>query len=353
MGGNVRVGLEDSLWAGQGRSRTPNRCARCGRSSRAWACRSPRLRMPAASCSLGGERWRSESKEQACASRFWPDVKTRWAKGPLWDVDEQRLYWIDSFDGRVFRCTADGRELRAWDAAEDRLNGVAQAGRAVVPLARGFHFLDFRSGEVGADRRSRARQARQPAERRAASTGRGVSTPAAWTRRKPGPMARSTGWIRTSAASAGHRHRGVERPLLEPGRQDLLFRRYLVGRDWAYDCDPASGAISNRRTFTRVDMSGGGAGRRPTVDAEGYLWNAQVYDGKLVRYAPDGSVGPRHRDAGQESHQRMFGGPELDVLYVTSMVAAAAALSAGRRGARQLVHVARLGAACPEPRFGG
>lgn len=49
------------------------------------------------------------------------DVKTTLGEGPLWDVDEQRLYWIDSFDGRVFRCTADGRELRAWDAAEDRL----------------------------------------------------------------------------------------------------------------------------------------------------------------------------------------------------------------------------------------
>jgi L-arabinonolactonase len=30
------------------------------------------------------------------------DVKTTLGEGPLWDVDEQRLYWIDSFDGRVF-----------------------------------------------------------------------------------------------------------------------------------------------------------------------------------------------------------------------------------------------------------
>ena len=43
------------------------------------------------------------------------DVKTTLGEGPLWDVEQQRLYWIDSFDGRVFRCTADGREIRAWD----------------------------------------------------------------------------------------------------------------------------------------------------------------------------------------------------------------------------------------------
>ncbi len=39
------------------------------------------------------------------------DVKTTLGEGPLWDVEEKRLYWIDSFDGRVFRCTEDGRGL--------------------------------------------------------------------------------------------------------------------------------------------------------------------------------------------------------------------------------------------------
>ena len=46
------------------------------------------------------------------------DVKTTLGEGPLWDVEEQRLYWIDSFDGRVFRCTADGREVPAWDVPQ-------------------------------------------------------------------------------------------------------------------------------------------------------------------------------------------------------------------------------------------
>ena len=46
------------------------------------------------------------------------DVKTILGEGPLWDVDEQRLYWIDSFGMNVFRCTADGREVRAWDVPE-------------------------------------------------------------------------------------------------------------------------------------------------------------------------------------------------------------------------------------------
>ena len=43
------------------------------------------------------------------------DVKTILGEGPLWDIEEQRLYFIDSFGCNVFRCTADGREVRAWD----------------------------------------------------------------------------------------------------------------------------------------------------------------------------------------------------------------------------------------------
>ena len=44
------------------------------------------------------------------------DVKTILGEGPLWDVEQQRLYWIDSFGANIFRCTADGREIRAWEA---------------------------------------------------------------------------------------------------------------------------------------------------------------------------------------------------------------------------------------------
>ena len=76
------------------------------------------------------------------------DVKTTLGEGPLWDVDQQRLYWIDSFDGRVFRATADGREIRAWDVPA-KIGSIAirkDGNGAVCSLANGFHALDFKSG---------------------------------------------------------------------------------------------------------------------------------------------------------------------------------------------------------------
>src|ERR1700691_3151803 len=46
------------------------------------------------------------------------DVKTTLGEGPLWDAEQERLYWIDSFDGRVFRATALGHEIRCWDVPQ-------------------------------------------------------------------------------------------------------------------------------------------------------------------------------------------------------------------------------------------
>jgi len=55
------------------------------------------------------------------------------------------------------------------------------------------------------------------------------------------------------------------------------------------------------------------------VDSEGYLWNALVYAGKLVRYTPEGKVDRIIEMPVKKVTSVMFGGENLDVLYVTSM----------------------------------
>jgi sugar lactone lactonase YvrE len=82
------------------------------------------------------------------------DVKTTLGEGPLWDVAQERLYWIDSFDGRVFRATADGRELRCWDVPQ-KIGSMAirkDGSGAVVSLARGFPSSRFQDGRCRARR---------------------------------------------------------------------------------------------------------------------------------------------------------------------------------------------------------
>lgn len=108
-------------------------------------------------------------------------------------------------------------------------------------------------------------------------------------------------------------------PCWSPDGRTLYFNDTWSGEIWAYDYDTATGGVSNRRTFATVDTSGGGAADGSTVDAEGCLWNALVYDGKLVRYRPDGTVDRVVEMPVKKVTSVMFGGPNLDVLYVTSM----------------------------------
>ena len=99
-----------------------------------------------------------------------------------------------------------------------------------------------------------------------------------------------------------------------------------------------TGSVSNRRTFVKLDTSNGGAADGSTVDAKGYVWNAQVYDGKLIRYAPDGKVDRVIDMPVKKVTSVNFGGPNLDILYRDiDGKAAAAALPGRRRAARQPV----------------
>ena len=248
------------------------------------------------------------------------DVKTTLGEGPLWDIEEQRLYWIDSFDGRVFRCTADGREIRAWDVPQ-KIGSMAlrRDGGAIVSLQRGFHTLDFNTGEVAlihdpepglaANRLNDGKVDRQ---------GRFVA--GSMDTMEEGP---NGALYRLDPDMTVHRlDNGIicsNGPCWSPNGRTFYFTDTWRGEIWAYDYDTATGGVSNRRTFATVDTSGGGAADGATVDADGFVWSALVYDGKLVRYATDGTVDRVIEMPVKKVTSVMFGGPDLDVLYVTTM----------------------------------
>jgi L-arabinonolactonase len=249
------------------------------------------------------------------------DVKTILGEGPLWDVAQQRLYWIDSFGCNVFRATADGREIRAWDVPAKigsmalRKNGEG----AIVSLANGFHTLDFKTGDCNL---LHDPEAGKPNNRindgKVDRHGRFVA--GSMDTMEEGP---NGALYRLDPDLSVHKiDDGIivsNGPCWSPDDKIFYFADTWSGEIWAYDYDIETGAVSNRRTFARLDTSTGGAADGSTVDAEGYLWNAQVYDGKIVRYAPDGSVDRTIHMPVKKVTSVMFGGANLDVLFVTSM----------------------------------
>lgn len=284
------------------------------------------------------------------------DVKTTLGEGPLWDVEQERLYWIDSFDGRVFRATADGREIRSWDVPM-KIGSMAlrkDGSGAVVSLQRGFHLLDFATGDVTLIHDP---EPDKPANR--LNDGkvdrRGRFFAGSMDTMEEGP---SGGLYRLDPDFSVTRiDSGIicsNGPCWSPDDRTFYFADTWTGEIWAYDYDIATGAATNRRTFTRVDTSKGGAADGSTVDTEGYLWNALVYDGRLVRYAPDGSIDRIIDMPVKKITSVMFGGPKLDTLYVTSMAKPPLPRFPGDGVLRgSLFAITGLGVTgVPEPRFG-
>lgn len=249
------------------------------------------------------------------------DLKTTLGEGPLWDVEQQRLYWLDSFDGRILRCTADGRELRAWDVGQ-KIGSMAlrrEGDRALVALQGGIHDLDLASGELTL---IHAPEPDLPHNRlndgKVDRQGRFVFG--------------SMDTLEESASGRLYRldpdlslhvlDEGIicsNGPCWSPDGSTLYFTDTWTGEQWTYAYDTVTGTVGERRTRNRIDTAGGGAADGATVDAEGYLWQALVYAGQLVRYTPDGQVDRIIEMPVKKVTSVMFGGPELDVLYVTSM----------------------------------
>lgn len=86
---------------------------------------------------------------------------------------------------------------------------------------------------------------------------------------------------------------------------------------WAWDSDPDRGEIANRRVF--AELAGDeGAPDGATVDAKGFVWLAHWDGWRLTRHDPTGRTERVLRLPVQRPTCPAFGGPGLDVLYVTS-----------------------------------
>ena len=284
------------------------------------------------------------------------DVKTTLGEGPLWDVDQQRLYWADSFDGRVFRCTVDGRELRAWDLPQ-KIGAMAlrkDGQGAILTLQRGFHTLDFKTGEVELIRdpepdklQNRLNDGKVDRRGRFFAGSMNIledSSSAALYRLDPD-------FTITKIDSDIVCSNG---PCFSPDDKTFYFTDSGPAEIGAYDYDVATGQISNRRLFAKVGWSDGGTGDGAMVDSEGYLWTAHVYAGTIIRFAPNGAVERIIEMPVKKVTSVMFGGPNLDILFVTSMAKPPLPRFPGDGVLRgSLFAIYDLGIrGLPEPRFG-
>ena len=76
-------------------------------------------------------------------------VKNKLGEGPVWDVGEKALYWIDGGVPAIYRLDPKANDIKSWKTPKP-IGSFALRGRggAVLALSDGFYLFDFASGEA-------------------------------------------------------------------------------------------------------------------------------------------------------------------------------------------------------------
>ena len=242
---------------------------------------------------------------------------------PLWHPAEANLYWVDIDGFSVHRLHPATGEQRSWRMdSEPTALAIHAGGGLMVAMRGGFAHLDTRDGSV---------------------------TPVA-----PAPY--DTSIIRFNDGKVDGAGRFWVGTLYEPrdkqAAQMFCLERGAVSLKWSggmtvsnglafspdqrtmyhsdttthridrYDFDVASGTASNPRLFQQFSTDRtkdyGGRPDGATVDSEGAYWCAMFEGGRVLRFAPDGTLLREVKLPLRCPTMVAFGGDDLRTLYITS-----------------------------------
>ena len=250
------------------------------------------------------------------------DARAQTGEGAVWDVLDQALWWVDIPRGQLFRYDPESGENRGFDMGEPiGCLALRRSGGLVVALRSGLFFFDPVSGE----RRCIATpEADRPGNRFNDGATDSVGRFWAGTMKASGPPERTGAFYRLDPDGACRRWLDgiftTNGLAFSPDGRVMYFSdsNPEVRTIWACDYEPGTGEPSNQRIFFDTR---GVAGRPDggTVDADGCYWMAGVGGWQLVRLTPRGAVDRVIEMPVERPTKPMFGGRNLDTLFVTSI----------------------------------
>lgn len=296
--------------------------------------------------------------------RLLVDCKNNLGEGPIWDVQHERLYWVDSTAAEIWSCRENGSDARV-HYVPTFIGSMAlrKNGGAVLALASGFAFYDFESQQVtpignplGDSGEYRFNDGKVDRAGRffAGCMGFDFDPLDVTVARRParnGSLYRLDPDLKITELDTGFIC--FNAPCWSPDDKTFYCGDSEHKAIWAYDYDIGSGSISNKRPFIS-DANFARTIDGACVDSEGFLWNAKVLGGRIIRYSPDGSIDRVVEVPIRNLTSIMFGGKNLDVLYFTTMGRPMRGINPTQPGAGGLFAVYGLGVTgLPETRFGG
>lgn len=283
-------------------------------------------------------------------------AKDKLGEGPLWDAGELALYWIDSISRVVHRLDPATGEVNHWGVpAVIGSMALRKDGGAVVALQTGLHFLDLATGECELVIDPEADQPRTRFnDGKVDRQGRFVA--GTMVARDPRDDLLGSLYRLNADHSLDKLDTGIlisNGPCFSPDGGTLYFTDSRTGIIYAYDYDQEFGATANRRDFIRVAELTGSASDGATVDSDGNLWVALVRNSQIGKFSPNGDLLETIDMPCALPSSVMFGGPDLDDLYVTSISDSLNRQSHGKLDGA-LLKITGLGATgIAEPRFAG
>ena len=203
------------------------------------------------------------------------DAGAQLGEGTLWDPKAAVLWWIDIWQKHIHRFDPVRGTDEIFEAPEYLgCLGLREKGGLVLTMASGFYFFDPATGvfEPIADPEAHMPQTRfndgKPDRQGRFWSGTMFEVPGK-------PIEFVGALYRMDADLSVHKMiEGVgccNGLAFSPDSRTMYFSDSHSGRVDAYDFDPATGDIENRRTFIDMTVTGGVADGA-TVDAEGCYW---------------------------------------------------------------------------------
>lgn len=239
-------------------------------------------------------------------------------ESPIWDAREERLIWSD-IDGGVMYEYKPATQFKRILSQGICISGIALAdgGGLILGMGNGLHRWTPEDGFLKVIGECDG-QALCVNDILAGPHGQIYAGTYFWSENgmeKTGALYMIESNGRASVMDEGIRlANGLA---LSPDDRTLYFADSAVRRIYAYDVDPTTGKLSNRRIFVEVPGDEG-IPDGMTTDSEGFLWSAQWYGSQVVRYDPDGRVERRIGLPVTQVSSVAFGGGDYEELYITS-----------------------------------
>jgi sugar lactone lactonase YvrE len=237
-------------------------------------------------------------------------------EGPVWDVQEQALYWVDIRGPALRRLDGASATVKSWPMPEMVGSmAVRAAGGVLVALRSALALFDPASGRF---ERVAAPEAQLDGHR--FNDGKCDRQGRFWAGTMHDVTRDPVGTLyRLDARGCVAMEPGIRIPnslCWSPDGRTMYFADSLLRTVFAYPFDPDSGELGARRVFATVEAPAIPDGA--TVDRDGFVWCAH-YDGwRVVRFAPDGRIDRVLELPVQRPTSCQFGGPGLDTLYITT-----------------------------------